>query len=616
MTRRTLVVCNDAPIPKRNRGDDNVLVLEYRPGFRERNVRIGLRNFVTSVFHLPDRILDLLEIAAYVFAADRKITRGRRDAVEYQAWERSIKFTIRVRDYRFWQKPDVKKILVELLAFMTGDREYEFEFYSGHKTEITSLFDREEFRLEPGGSPSVVLFSGGLDSLTGAYERLKYGDEVYLVSHRSGQPSTYFTQKKLAEALQKEFPGRVFHYSFLGGLTQGHAAEETQRTRAFLFTSIAYALAYALRQETLYIYENGVTSINLWRRQDCINGRTSRTTHPKTIFLLSKLLSKINEAPFQLINPFNLMTKAEVFEKMVELNGQHLIDSSVSCSRTYQKLDVGTHCGLCFQCIDRLLAACSSECQDYDKGIYAISIITDPIPSPEAKTTLRDYIRQAIEFGSSGIDSFFGQWANEFADVLEGVDKDDHERTIDQIWQMCRRHGKEVVKALKAIQSRYDNLSKPIPSGGLLECLGERTYLKPEARLLAEAIGKQLRKAIPIAFRTRKPKNEAALNDQIEALLKADQEEYKREFPNTLFALSSIIPDHMISKDLCIEAKYVRSSTPPSKVSEGIAADITKISATSYVLFLIYDPSRGIRNDDQFIGDIEKKRDCLVIIIR
>ena len=65
--------------------------------------------FVRDVSHLPSRILDLLEIAAYVFCADRLASRGRKDNVEYHSWPRLFHFVIKVRDFDFWDTHDVKE---------------------------------------------------------------------------------------------------------------------------------------------------------------------------------------------------------------------------------------------------------------------------------------------------------------------------------------------------------------------------------------------------------------------------------------------------------------------------------------------------------------------------
>ncbi|HSF33732.1 MAG TPA: hypothetical protein VLK82_25110 [Candidatus Tectomicrobia bacterium] len=208
----------------------NVLTLAYNPSVRsECNIQLSLPDFVRDVYHLPDRLLDLLEIAAYVFSADRLIRRGERDDVEYHAWARSFEFQIRVRDQAFWSQESVRRKLGETLTFITGDRDYAFIFQSGHYTPATSLFDQEDFRIESRQKTSVVLFSGGLDSLAGAIEQLETTDHhVCLISHRS-QPGIIRTQDGLVRALKRQprYEGRISHYPFLCRLTGIRAPEES-----------------------------------------------------------------------------------------------------------------------------------------------------------------------------------------------------------------------------------------------------------------------------------------------------------------------------------------------------------------------------------------------------
>ena len=92
---------------------------------------------------------------------------------------------------------------------------------------------------------SAVLFSGGLDSLSGAVETLASTDaSLVLVSHQS-QPGTKQVQRELAQALNARFPGRATLYGFECTLTGVRAAEETQRSRSFLYCAIGFALARA-----------------------------------------------------------------------------------------------------------------------------------------------------------------------------------------------------------------------------------------------------------------------------------------------------------------------------------------------------------------------------------
>ena len=182
-----LVLCNGASPPSESSGDQSAIVLDYRDRSDGLvNVKLGLPNFVRDVYHLPDRTLDLLELAAYVYCADRMSSRGPKVAVEYQAWARSFHFVVKVRDHTFWSQSDVAAYLSRALQFMAGDREYRFSFQPGHSTPRTGLFDDEQFRMESSQDLDVALFSGGLDSLAGVLNHLETtNQQVCLVSHQS-----------------------------------------------------------------------------------------------------------------------------------------------------------------------------------------------------------------------------------------------------------------------------------------------------------------------------------------------------------------------------------------------------------------------------------------------
>ena len=288
----SLILCNAASLPGAHPGDQRTIVLNYlNTPASASNVRIGLPRFVQAINYLPDRTLDLLELAAYAYCADRMISRGSRDAVEYQAWARSLHFFVKVRDYDFWTRSDVCNALSRALEFMTGDRQYEFTFQPGHSTPRTSLFDDEQFLMNDSQDLTVILFSGGLDSLSGTLEILdNTTNQVCLVSHQP-QPGTAKTQYALVNVLKRAYPNRVFHYKFQSNLKGMRAVEETQRTRAFLYSSIAYAIGQAFGQNSFTIFENGITGMNFPRRADLFGARASRTTHPQTVHHLVELFS-------------------------------------------------------------------------------------------------------------------------------------------------------------------------------------------------------------------------------------------------------------------------------------------------------------------------------------
>ena len=188
----TLVVCGDATAPRKPGGlkprEIRLVHEKLGSGGHPQNVVIRLPQFVQDVLHLDDRILDLLEIAAYVFTGDRRIGRGSNDAVMFDAWSRDLHFIVPVRDFTFWNSRPVKDALNAALIFLTGHKSYTFTFQKGRATDPTGLFDHPGIVLPTKPLTKVVLFSGGLDSLAGATVMLDEVDtHLCLVSHLSGQ---------------------------------------------------------------------------------------------------------------------------------------------------------------------------------------------------------------------------------------------------------------------------------------------------------------------------------------------------------------------------------------------------------------------------------------------
>jgi 7-cyano-7-deazaguanine synthase in queuosine biosynthesis len=590
-------------------------------GKSQPNVRVALPKFVTDVYQLPKRILDLLEIAAYTYAADRFVPRGPKNAVEYHAWAREFRYHIRVRDYKFWSRSEVTESLSAALEFMTGDYRYSFKFYPGHSTPPISLFDREDFQ-QPGieGQIAVLPFSGGLDSLAGALDLLEHTEtRVCLVSHQS-QSGTKRTQNALVAALREKFKNRVFHYCFGCHLAGERAREETQRTRAFLFSSIAFAVATAFRQDRFFLFENGVTGINLTRREDLANARASRTTHPKTVYLLKMFLSLVANKEIEIELPFLWLTKAEVVRRLWTGSMRQLISSAVSCSRTFQITGNAPQCGECFQCIDRRIAAHAAGADEIDhRGLYANDIINRPIGLPENRTTVVDYLRLAGRIADWNIDRFYDEMLNDLTEIINYLPAvGDESSAVEKVWNLHARHAEEVGKGIQCMRTLYDNPYKPLEAGSLLSLIAGREYLKPAVERLVEAIGKILTRSVPIMFQKgRRPQNEPDLNAKVAAILDGHVDDLRSEHPATSFACASVVPDHTLTKsDLLIESKYIRGGTPPAKANEGIASDLTKYPTTAHILFFVYDPDGAITNEKVFKEDIEAKGRCTVCIVR
>ena len=616
--KRSLVnfICNGAS----DKGLTDPRPLEYRAEHPKRNVNIGLAPFVRDVFHIPQRTLDLLELAAYIYAADRLVSRGSRRAVEFHSWSRRIHLRTKVRDLDFWQRPDVREALSKCLVFMTGDTEFSFSFEGGHGTPPAGLFDQENFEYSATpGDTEVTLFSGGLDSLSGVKMTLARTDKsVVLVSHH-GQPGIKGVQRCLSKALRNRHPDRLHHYGFTCTFTGVRAKEETQRSRSFLYASIGFAICQALRSPTLTVYENGVTSLNLRRREDLANARASRTTHPKAITDLQRFLRLVDDdGDFRIVTPFLWNTKRAVVETLVQSDGGDLIASSVSCTRTFQRSRNASHCGQCFQCVDRRVAMFAGGFDNLDdSGLYAVDIIRAPIPEGESRTAVVDYVRQAASFAGSTAGSFAEEYLSELAalgDEVPGVTNDIE--LTERVWELIRTHGENVRHGIRKMQELYDDPLGDLAPESLLGLVASREHRRSPAVRLADAIGRIVDEAVGTLFAVQRPANERDLNSKLAALI-GSHTDLTSEHPTVSFACAGVAPDHTVTdSDLLIEAKYIREHTPPSKASEGIAADLTKYPEEAHILFIVYDPDRRISNDRRFATDFESRDRCSILIVR
>lgn len=450
-----IVGCNGVKLIK-DKDDEHYLDLEYHQG-RNKNVNIARNEFANSVYKLSKRAKDLLEIAGYIFAADRESYRGKSSDVEYHSWSRSFHFHIKVSDYKFWNSSEIKNLLNDVLSFITGDKSYQFTFYKGGVDFPTSLFDNEKFVLDTKKKLSITLFSGGLDSLAGILERLETSkDEVCLVSHQSGQPSVKQTQNNLFDAINKLYPGRCKHYKFHCGLDHTKSIDETQRTRAFLFTSMAFAIADTYKQDRIYVYENGITSLNFAKTQDMMNGRASLTTHPKTIALFEKLFSKIGGKDFKIEHPYLFNTKTDIIKIIKKYKRLKLLDSAVSCSSTRNRPARHTHCGICSQCIDRRFAVYASETEKNDEnGIYDFNFLKEDLEEPVIIKSLNDYIRLAQSFAEENEDTFYMNRGDQIAEIEEFIEGKNEQERIRKLFELSKNHSRNIEYSLQRIENIY-----------------------------------------------------------------------------------------------------------------------------------------------------------------
>jgi hypothetical protein len=161
-----VILCGGLPAPKKCRGlKFHDLSLADPDG----NIGLKIRDISEkAIANIPDVLLDLIDVASYVYCADQAVTRGGNGVTNMGAkWRREFHFHIPVRQKALWERRSVSASLEEMLGFLSEDT-HQFVFHDmAHKPAAEQYFD---FSGDDCAIPidSVMLFSGGLDSLGGA----------------------------------------------------------------------------------------------------------------------------------------------------------------------------------------------------------------------------------------------------------------------------------------------------------------------------------------------------------------------------------------------------------------------------------------------------------------
>ena len=187
---------------------------------------------------------------------------------------------------------------------------------------------------------------------------------------------------------------------------------------------------------------------------------------------------------------------------------------------------------------------------------------------------------------------------------------------VGKIWDLCSRHGKHVALALRRMRELHERVFNPLATDSLLKLVSDREFLKAPIERLVTSIGNRLESALPKSFRSVRPANEADLNDKIEGLLDTWRDDLRREHPSIPFARAGVVPDFTIGRGhLLIEGKYVRGNTTPSRITEGMAADLTKYPQEAHILFVVYDPESAIVDRASLKRDFKDKGRCTVCVL-
>ena len=433
--------------------------------------------------NIPPVLVDLLEIATYVYCADQATTRGAGNTRHYGAqWRRRFTFHIPVREPDVWSSRPVLTALQDTLGFLSDD-EYEFTFKK--LTDPPAVAQYLDFG--PSGSTGVrpdevILFSGGLDSLGGAVREAVVGKKaIALVSHRSS-PKIAKRQKDLLADLRTHCSTRPFHVPVWIHKDKALGREFTQRTRSFLYAALAAVVARIFDLWSIRFYENGVISVNLPIAPQIVGGRATRTTHPQVLNGFSEIFTALFQKPFTVENPFLWMTKAQVVRSIRDAGCGDLIKYAVSCTHVWTMTTLTTHCGVCSQCIDRRMATLSAGCPDQEdtEDMYGVDLLTGERQPGDSRTMVESYVRTAKRIKEMPDAAFFSEFG-ELHRVIQHITGMTVDQAASRILDLHKRHATEVCDVItKGIETHAQEICDgKVPSTCLLILALPDEYKKP-----------------------------------------------------------------------------------------------------------------------------------------
>jgi 7-cyano-7-deazaguanine synthase in queuosine biosynthesis len=343
-----------------------------------------------------NRAWDLLSIALSVIAADHGSTRIQSS----DGWARQLDLKIAVAEPEFWSSQ--KDLIERQLRFLTTDM-WNLGFMEG------GFVPSEEQKSERSEEDSVLLLSGGLDSLIGALDIASNKSRPYAVSQvvLGDAPK----QSAFASQIGKGLSHIQLNHNVRMPLEEPALSD---RARSIIFLAYGVIVATALKAYNegknipLYVCENGFISINPPLTGTRLGSLSTRTANPYFLKMFQELLvaAKLH---INILTPYQFSTKGEMLRSCS--NQEYLKKNAhiaTSCGR-YRRMGF-QHCGRCVPCLIRRAAFQKWGFKDQTEYKFA------KLSKNDKDHALFDDVRSAAmavaEVRSVGLDQWIGASLN------------------------------------------------------------------------------------------------------------------------------------------------------------------------------------------------------------
>ena len=361
----------------REQGGGHVLAAGKQFRLNEEALCLGLQR------NLSPRVRDLVRVGMAVYVADRLSRRNRRSRSVGPT--RDIDLTVEVAEPGFWRSQALEPLrrACELLS----DDRWDITFVPRARETLP----RQRFlSFSVPDTPSVCLYSGGLDSAAGLARQLRDRAARTLTvtaEHQVGQESMVRRQLKLLGARYGRILQPLVVRTSLIGAPRLAKQEKTQRCRSLLFAALGGAAACAVGASEVEVYENGVGALNLPLMAGMqVGGRSSRSSHPRFLRYMGQLVSLVAGRDISFALPFSGWTKAESVRALAEDGFRALACDTVSCVHyPLHEPGKGKQCGVCAACIGRrqalLLAGIDEPADRYRYDLFGNTGALDAVPA-------------------------------------------------------------------------------------------------------------------------------------------------------------------------------------------------------------------------------------------